>query len=145
MKKLLLIPLLVICLLYTIIIQSFSYQGPMPFFDTCPSAQCEGLDERTEFSFDDSESARKKPLYTQKEEIDNLIGRFCRIARRRDSLDTPQSVFVDIAREMVNSDDEYKAAQNYVRYILFKYPLMGYAGVAVLFFGVGSLAHYAFS
>ncbi|MCF7900346.1 hypothetical protein K9K77_02440 [Candidatus Babeliales bacterium] len=142
MKKLFFINVSVVVLFYNNMIQPFSYQGPMPFFN---AAQCEESDEKTEFFFDDSDSARKKPLYTQKEEIDNLIGRFCRILRQRDSLNTPQSVFIDIAREIVNSDDECKAEQNYMRYMLFKYPLLGYAGVAVLFFGTGYLAHYAFS
>lgn len=114
------------------------------FFDVFPSAKCEEVDNGyQEFSFDDSR--RKKPLYSQEQEIDNLIGRFCRKCKLRDGGNIPQSVFVDIAREMVNSDDESKAMQNYVRFMLFKNPWLGYAGVAAAAFGVGALSHFAFS
>ena len=108
------------------------------------SAKCESADEeREEFSFDNQ--VRRKPEYSQEEEMDNLIGRFCRLCQQRDGEGIPQSEFVGLAREMVNSDDAYKAEQSHIKWILFKYPWIKYAGTAAGSALVGALAHFAFS
>jgi hypothetical protein len=114
------------------------------FFCMWSSVCCDSSDDyREEFTF--NPSTRKKPLYSQEEELDNSISRFCRQCKNRDGEGMPQSVFIDIAREIVNSDDESKAERNYFRFMMFKYPWLSYAGVAGGAFSVGALTYFAFS
>lgn len=96
------------------------------------------------FNFDQS-SQRRKPVFSQVKEMEDLIGRLCTICKERDTHIVPNALFIDAAREIVNSDDEYKAEASFVKYILFRYPSLGYTAVAVASFGLGAITHFAFS